>query len=139
MCFCVFLYTIPFSWSKIFKLTGHQLPNFLKYWLGPSSSQPQISCSKISCSKLVPVNTCKSMCPFVLNYSRIVFFLPDGLQTLAIKNIIGVGITCPVILITGRGSLCPFSYTCIFVRLDGQSCVEAQHYTTIVLDSLFFT
>ena len=85
------------------------------------------------------MNTCKSLCPFVLNCSQIVFFLPDGLQTLAIRNIIGVGITCPVILITGRGSLCPFSYTCIFVRPDGQPCVEAQHYTTIVPDSLFFT
>ena len=76
----------------------------------------------------MPVNTCKSLCPFVLNCSQIVFFLPDGLQTLAIRNIIGVGITCPVILITGRGSLCPFSYTCIFVRPDGQPCVEAQEF-----------
>ena len=55
-------------------------------------------------------------------------FFTWWIATLAIRNIIGVGITCPVILITGRGSLCPFSYTCIFVRPDGQPCVEAQEF-----------
>ena len=135
MCFCDFLDTIPFSWSKIFKLTSYLELFEVLVW-------PII----IMCPNELTIDfllkTCASeymqiTVPFCPQLQPDSLFFTWWIATLAIRNIIGVGITCPVILITGRGSLCPFSYICIFVRPDGQPCVEAQHYTTIVPDSLF--